>query len=103
MGRPAKNGKFVNFLMNVNLIDRLEIVASLLVMSKTAVLEDALKEYLEPFCNADGEVDAYESIYVPEKKECLVLDTFKIEGKKYCRIFYNGDIITVPVRDIVKK
>jgi len=101
MGRPSKNGRFVNFLIPKPLLAELETVASIMGITKTAVLEHAMQEYFEPFHNASGEINAVEATYVPEGKPCFVLDTITMQEKKHYRIFFGGDIITVPARDIV--
>ncbi len=100
MGRPAKDGRFVNFLMDTAIFEKLAQVANLTGKTRTYIIEESLKQYIEPFCNAKGEIDAVEAIYVKKRKPCMVLDTITIGDAKYCKILVDGDIETVPVRDV---
>ncbi len=103
MGRPAKDGKFVNFLLEAKLIQQLEQVVGIVGGTKTAFLENALKERIEAFYNSDGEINPVDALYVVENNPCVILDTLKVNGRKYYKIYYDGDILTVPVRNVVKK
>ncbi len=103
MGRPAKDGKFVNFMLERKLINELEQVVGIVGGTKTAFLENALKERIEAFYNSDGEINPVEALYVVDNNPCVILDTLKVNGRKYYKIYYDGDILTVPVRNVVKK
>ena len=103
MGRPAKDGKFVNFLMDSALVKKIDQVAAITGKTKTTVMETALRQYIEPFCQTDGTIHAVEGIYVKTKKSCKVLDAFALtaESDIYYKIFVDGTILTVPARDVV--
>ena len=101
MGRPSKDGKFVNFLMDTELVKKLEDISTVTKKSKTAVLEKALREYIEPFYNVDGNIIPREAVYVPDGQPCVVLDEMEMRGKKYYKIYYNDDIVVVPAREVV--
>ena len=47
MPRPKKDGKFINFYAKKELIDRLDKYSEKSMVSKTAILEKALEEYLD--------------------------------------------------------
>ena len=103
MGRPPKDGKYVNFLMDRKLASQLEKVSVIAGKSKTAIMEEALCKYIEPFCQSDGKINAVEAIYVKMGKSCVVLDTFalNVNSDIYHKIFVDGVILTVPMRDVV--
>lgn len=103
MGRPPKDGRYVNFYMDTTLFNKLVMVSQIEGKTKTSILEDALNQYIEPFQNSIGEISPLQAIYVKSGKSCMVLDTITIGSKEYCKIFTDGKILTVPVRDIVEK
>lgn len=101
MGRPAKNGRFANFYISKDLLEQFETVVSIIGKTKTAVIEDILKEYVERFYDSDGKIHPVQAMYIREDKSCVVLRSMQVRGKQYYRIFYNGEFINVPERDIV--
>lgn len=102
MGRPPKDGRYVNFYMATALFNKLVMVSQIEGKTKTTILEDALNQYIEPYQNADGEVNAVYATYVKTGKPCVVLDTMQLGKKKYYKIYVNGEILTVPMWDIIK-
>ena len=102
MGRPPKDGRYVNFYMDTTLFNKLVMVSQIEGKTKNTILEDALKQYIEPFQNINGKIDVREAIYVKTGKSCVVLDTTQVGKKNYCKIFTDGEILTVPMWDIVK-
>ena len=103
MGRPAKDGRFANFYMDATLIKKLDKVVELTGKSKTAVLEDALRQYLEPFCNAEGNIEPKEAVYVPTGQACLILAIEQVVQRKYYRILVDGEIKSVRAWDVAVK
>lgn len=101
MGRPPKDGRYVNFLMDVGIFEQLVKVAEIEGRTKTAILENALKQYISAYRNENGEINAVEATYTDKKKPCKLLDTVKIGEKMYCKIYFDGDVLTVPIRDVV--
>ena len=101
MGRPSKDGRFVNFLMDNKIFEQLVKVANLQGCTKTNMIERALQQYIEPFLNAKGEIEPIEAIYVKSGQSCMVIDTIIIGNKKYCKIFTEGELLTVPEHDVV--
>ena len=95
MGRPAKNGRFVNFLMDTDLVDKVDKVAAITGKTKTALFEEALRQYLEPFCNRAGVIAPRNGMYISAGKPCMVLDSIDVGGKKFYKIDFEGDVITV--------
>ena len=103
MGRPPKDGKYVNFYMDSNLFDKLVKVSEVTGKTKTFVLEEALRQYIEPYLDENGEVNATKAIYVPRKCPCLILAVEQVVNRKYYRILLDGEILTVRAYDIVLK
>lgn len=101
MGRPPKDGKFVNVLMDKALKEEFEKVVGITGKTKTAVIETALRQYIEPFCDGDGKVHPKEAVYVKTGQSCIVLKAVKVKDKVHYRIYYEGEILTVPEWDIV--
>ena len=87
--------------MDISLFDKLVKVSEIEKRSKTAVLEEALNQYVEPYQNAKGEIFPSQAIYVKSGESCMVLDMITIGSKEYCKIFTDGKILTVPVQDVV--
>ena len=103
MGRPAKDGKFANFYIDAMLINKLDKVVELTGKSKTAVLEDALRQYIEPFCNADGNIEPKEAVYIPTGQACMILAIEQVVQRKYYRILVDGEIKSVRAWDVAVK
>lgn len=95
MGRPAKEGRYVNFYMSAGLFDELVKVASAEGRTKTSILEDALQEYIAPYRNVNGEINPVKAIYKKTGEACLILDTEMVVKRKYYRILLNGEIMSV--------
>lgn len=102
MGRPSKDGRYVNFYMSAGLFDELVKVADIEGRTKTAILEDALKQYIIAYHNEKGEINTVDAVYVKTKKPCVILDKIIIGRKEFYKIFTDEDVFTVPVRDVVK-
>jgi len=47
MPRPKKDGKFINFYVKKDLVERLEQYSEKSMIPKTAILEAALQDYLD--------------------------------------------------------
>ena len=95
MGRPSKDGRYVNFYMSAGLFDELVKVSEIEERTKTAILEDALQEYIAPYRNVNGEINPVKAIYKKTGEVCLVLDTEMVVKRKYYRILLNGEIMSV--------
>lgn len=95
MGRPSKDGRYVNFYMSTGLFEELVKVSDIEERTKTAILEDALQEYIAPYRNANGEINPVKAIYKKTGEVCLVLDTEMVVKRKYYRILLNGEIMSV--------
>ena len=89
MGRPAKDGRFANFYMDATLINKLD--------------KDALRQYLEPFCNAEGNIEPKEAVYVPTGQACVILAIEQVVQRKYYRILVDGEIKSVRAWDVAVK
>lgn len=95
MGRPSKDGKFVNFLMDTELVRQLDKVSEITGKTKTAIMEEALHQYIEPFRSRSGVIATRDGMYIPAGKPCMVLDSVDVGGKKFYKIYFEGDVITV--------
>lgn len=51
VGRPKKDGKYINCYCDANLVERLSACAVQKGVSKTVLIEKALRQYLDNFEN----------------------------------------------------
>lgn len=51
VGRPKKDGKYINCYCDANLVERLSACAVQKGVSKTVLIEQALRQYLNDFEN----------------------------------------------------
>lgn len=114
MARPSKDGKYLNCYIDSKIYDKLDTLAEMIDIKKTAILEEALATYLSLFQNKNGDIQGVEAIYRDGdteyskrigkiniiRKKCLVLDEMIMNNELYSKIYVNGYILKVPSSQI---
>lgn len=118
MGRPKKDGKMLNCYLDSHLFDLMEMCCTMTGLTKTALLEKALSQFLGPYESDGGHpilatylagsskyeqaVAINEGRAVEIREEpCYVLGECTMMGAPYYRIFKDNQLMKVP-REMIR-
>ena len=96
-----------------NLADEFEAVIAMTGMTKAAVVQQAIESYVARYENSDGVFAPKSGKYLRHMMEnpdgtisgdearCVVLDTCKMNGTDYAKIYEGGTVYKVPLKNVI--
>lgn len=104
--KKRKNGKTVNFLMGVDILQATDDYCAMTGINRTEVVEKALARYIAPYRTNDGrppveatyltDVTSPDGKRVSAVKNCFILGDIERDGEDLYRIYSEGDLLEVP-------